>query len=61
MVQRHGIGLKLNEYFASMGLLFQPNAFDEKDALFANDGFYGYYGRFTLNTQKQGQKFRTYG
>jgi len=44
--------LDRNTDLASMGLLFQPNAFDEKDELFANDGFYGDDGRFTLYTQK---------
>lgn len=41
-----------NTDLASMGLLFEPNAFDEKDAFFANDGFYAHDGRFTLYTQK---------
>lgn len=46
--------LDRNTDLASMGLLFQPDAFDEKDSLFRNDGFYGHDGRFTLYTQKTG-------
>ncbi|MGP1454557.1 MAG: methyl-accepting chemotaxis protein [Treponema sp.] len=44
--------LDRNAGLASMGLIFEPNAFDGKDALFANDGFYGPDGRFSLYTQK---------
>ncbi|MGP1458643.1 MAG: methyl-accepting chemotaxis protein [Treponema sp.] len=44
--------LDRNEMLASMGLIFEPEAFDEKDAAFAGDGFYGPDGRFSLYTQK---------
>lgn len=46
------IFLERNPILASMGLIFEANAFDAKDALFANNGFYGPDGRFTLYTQK---------
>ena len=46
------IFLERNPMLASMGLIFEANAFDAKDSLFANDGFYGPDGRFTIYTQK---------
>lgn len=44
--------LDRNTGLASMGLIFEPNAFDGNDGRFANDGFYGSDGRFSLYTQK---------
>ena len=44
--------LDRNEMLASMGLIFEADAFDKKDAAFAGDGFYGPDGRFSLYTQK---------